>query len=232
MSRWPLHDDEVAEDEGMTETEWLACTDTRPMLFFLRGNASDRKLRLYGVACVRGTFWGQLSDPARKNAVEVAEHIADGQGTTDELGSAHVAAWLAEGDINIAGCAARETASPLAWHAAIDVPSYVGEAVRRGELDTESVIASVQVLRCIFGNPFRPVAIDSIWRTPTVTALATAAYDDRILPAGTLDPDRLAVLADALEDAGCDNDEILTHLRGPGPHVRGCWAVDLLLGKE
>jgi len=59
-----------------------------------------------------------------------------------------------------------------------------------------------------------------------------AAYHDRSLPAGTLDRDRLAVLADALEDAGCSHAEMLTHLRGVGPHVRGCWVVDLLLGKE
>ena len=64
-----------------------------------------------------------------------------------------------------------------------------------------------------------------------IGVLATAAYEERILPAGTLDSDRLAVLADALEDAGCDNEDILSHLRGPGPHVRGCWVVDLLLGK-
>ena len=64
-----------------------------------------------------------------------------------------------------------------------------------------------------------------------MVSLAPAAYDDRTLPAGTLDPDRLAVLADALEEAGCDNDDLLSHVRGPGPHVRGCWVVDLLLGK-
>jgi len=92
--------------------------------------------------------------------------------------------------------------------------------------------AQAAIVKEIFGNPFRPIPLAPAWRTPTVTALAQAAYDERILPAGTLDPDRLAVLADALEEAGCDNDDILSHLRGPGPHVRGCWAVDLLLGKE
>ena len=90
----------------------------------------------------------------------------------------------------------------------------------------------MDLLREIVGNPFRPVALDPAWRTPSVVSLAQAAYEERILPGGTLDSERLAVLADALEEAGCDNADILSHLRGPGPHVRGCWVVDLLLGKE
>jgi hypothetical protein len=57
-----------------------------------------------------------------------------------------------------------------------------------------------------------------------------AAYEGRVSPAGGLDADRLAVLADALEDAGCADPDLLAHLRGPGPHVRGCWALDLVLG--
>ena len=68
--------------------------------------------------------------------------------------------------------------------------------------------------------------------TAEVVSLAEAAYDQRHLPSGHLDPQRLAVLADALEDAGCDNVDTLDHLRGPGPHVRGCWALDLALGKN
>jgi hypothetical protein len=87
------------------------------------------------------------------------------------------------------------------------------------------------LLRDIVGNPFRPVPINPAWQTPTVVALAQAAYDNRILPAGTLEPARLAVLADALEEAGCDNADILTHLRQAGEHVRGCWPIDLLLGR-
>jgi hypothetical protein len=62
--------------------------------------------------------------------------------------------------------------------------------------------------------------------------LAAAAYADRLLPSGQLDRAKLAVAADALEDAGCTDPELLGHLRGPGPQVRGCWAVDLVLGKE
>jgi hypothetical protein len=63
-------------------------------------------------------------------------------------------------------------------------------------------------------------------------ALAQAAYDERNLPSGLLDTNRLAVLADALEDAGCTGPDILEHLRGNAPHVRGCWVLDLILSKD
>jgi hypothetical protein len=88
------------------------------------------------------------------------------------------------------------------------------------------------LLSCAFGDPVSPAALHPAWRTPTVTLLATAADEDRTLPSGELDPARLAVLADALEEAGCTNRAILEHLRGPGPHSRGCFAVDLVLSKE
>jgi hypothetical protein len=87
-------------------------------------------------------------------------------------------------------------------------------------------------LRDIVGNPFRPVTIDTSWQTPTALGLAQVAYDVRRLPSGELDPQRLSVLADALEDVGCANRQILDHLRGPGPHVRGCFALDFLLEKS
>ncbi|HEX4608509.1 MAG TPA: hypothetical protein VH092_09910 [Urbifossiella sp.] len=79
-------------------------------------------------------------------------------------------------------------------------------------------------LRDIHGNPFRPVALDPSWLTEAVAALAAGIYAERAF-------DRLPVLADALEDAGCANPDVLGHCRNAGPHARGCWAVDLLLGK-
>jgi hypothetical protein len=85
------------------------------------------------------------------------------------------------------------------------------------------------LLRDVLGNPFRPVALDRTCLTADVLALAPAAYEQRILPGGELDAQRLAVLADALEEAGCTCAELLDHLRDPGPHVRGCWAVDAVL---
>jgi hypothetical protein len=92
--------------------------------------------------------------------------------------------------------------------------------------------ARANILRDLYGSPFRPSTLESAWLTPTVTDLATVAYRERALPSGELDPFRLTILADALEEAGCTDPVILTHLRGPGPHVRGCWALDLALGKR
>ena len=82
----------------------------------------------------------------------------------------------------------------------------------------------------LFGSPFRPVTITPACLTMTILSLAQAAYEHRLLPSGELDLARLAVLADPLEEAGAHAD-LVAHLRGPGPHVRGCWAVDLVLGK-
>ncbi|MBL8794378.1 MAG: hypothetical protein JNM56_10770 [Planctomycetia bacterium] len=85
--------------------------------------------------------------------------------------------------------------------------------------------AQSAILRDIFGNPFRPVVCDPAWRTATVVSLAIAIYDERAF-------DRLPILADALEDAGCTNADMLKHCRAPGEHVRGCWCVDLCLGRK
>jgi hypothetical protein len=81
------------------------------------------------------------------------------------------------------------------------------------------------LLRCIFGSPFRPAHVVPTWRTPAAIALAQAVYDDRCFQ-------DLPILADALEEASCTDADMLQHLRGAGPHARGCWAVDLVLGKE
>jgi hypothetical protein len=80
------------------------------------------------------------------------------------------------------------------------------------------------LLKCVFGNPFRPIAFDPDWRTSTAVTLARQMYEGRDFAA-------MPILADALQDAGCDHPDVLAHCRGGGPHVRGCWVVDLVLGK-
>jgi hypothetical protein len=81
------------------------------------------------------------------------------------------------------------------------------------------------MVREIFGNPFSPIHFNPSWRRQHVLTLAEKIYDERAF-------DRLPILADALEQAGCENQEVLNHCRESGPHVRGCWVVDAVLGKE
>ena len=107
--------------------------------------------------------------------------------------------------------------------------AYAAGAAVIGDRDGVSEALSereqqVVLLRDIFGNPFRPATLDPSWLTSTVTALAAQMYDSRDFSA-------MPILADALQDAGCTNDDILDHCRGDGPHVRGCWVFDLVLGK-
>ena len=86
-------------------------------------------------------------------------------------------------------------------------------------------VAHMNALREIFGNPFRPVHFDPAWRTDTALAIARQMYESREFGAAP-------ILADALQDAGCENDDILAHCRDPhATHVRGCWVCDLVLGK-
>jgi hypothetical protein len=85
--------------------------------------------------------------------------------------------------------------------------------------------AQAAVMKDIFGNPFRPVGFDPGWRTSTAVALAKGMYESR-------DFSPMPILADALQDAGCDSDDILNHCRdATAAHIRGCWVVDLVLGK-
>jgi hypothetical protein len=202
------------------------------MLTFLAGGASERKLRLLAAGCCRGA-WRLLVREASRGAVEAAERAAEGRGARGELKRAETRAWADASRVarrvpsrkyNRA-CAATDAA----WCAAADAR----EAARH-IFSLSSVgpcpPGAARLLRCVFGNPFRPVAFDPAWRTPLVLSLVEAAYQERLLPSGELDPQRLAVLADALEEAGAEGD-LLAHLRSPGPHVRGCFAVDLALGK-
>jgi hypothetical protein len=174
-------------------------------------------MRLYGCACVR-TVWTHLKDPRSREAVAVVERYVDGLATKAELDLARQAA----------GDATRGRRTYAAYSAAglaASSPHGISFCAHR--------LQRCALLRCLF-NPLHPAAVDPAWLSwngGTVRHLAHAAYEERHLPSGELDAARLAVLADALEEAGCIDADLLSHLRGPGPHVRGCWALDLILGK-
>jgi hypothetical protein len=221
----------------MDEDGWLTSLNPRRMLILVEPRTSGRKIRLY--ACANCRRRGHLlSDRRSRDAIEIAERFADGLATERELKAAGEAAaevvWESGGR-EIAAAWAAWAAARLACTSPADVARLLGDRVATGEPRESARAARCSLIRCVFGNPFRPVSLEPAWlgwRDGLVRRLAEAAYGERTLPAGTLDPGRLAVLADALEVSGCNEAELLGHLRGPGPHVRGCWAVDLLLGRS
>jgi hypothetical protein len=205
----------------MTEAEWLACTDFDLLWDTLAPQATARKRRLFHCAMVRRGWSARAGRPGRpdRQAVEVAESYADGVVGHRELATAHQAAVQFDPQVHGDDVAATRSDDDLAeaWSLTIgersDAPPPSADMWSRLEL-----------LRELVGHPFRAIALDPAWLTwqgSTVARLAQVAYEERNLPEGTLDLARLAILADALEDAGCTDTDLLNHLRGPGPHVRG-----------
>jgi hypothetical protein len=271
----------------MTEQEWLECTDPKPMLEFLRALASDRKLRLFGVACCR-RLWSLLADDRSRKAVEVAEMFVDGTVGVAEVTAAEHEAWESTSGqdwekpgakvcdwygarlaafvvsysnlepFNVAWAAGAAAATDgLGWedplwdralYAAYTAVGYTVEdeehwkEVRLSEAPFEMGYdsfnnfplwhterkAQVKDLRDLFGNLFqpRPTIEPAIleWNGGTVVKLATAIYDQRRFR-------DMPILADALEEAGCNNPYVLGHCRQPG-HVKGCFVLDTVLGKK
>ncbi len=230
----------------MTEVEWLLCENPDSMLWFISGHPDAEKLwsnrarpaarkwRLLGVACCR-RIWTRITEAECRLVVDVVEAIADGEASEAKLQTVAAAAVDCGYRIDHDRCLHRAYAATDALGRGVGLDATlehscsvaVGHAAwavgdkRASEMRAQSALA-----RCIFGNPFRPVAVDPVWLTwnnGTVSKVAQAIYTDR-------DFHSLPILADALEEAGCADAEILAHLRGPGPHVRGCWAVDLCLG--
>jgi hypothetical protein len=198
----------------MTETEWLLCQDPGPMLGFLRGKASERKLRLFAVACWRG-IWPSIPHESRR-AAEAVERFADGKATLKELAATGWSGYAAEATV-LASEAATLTTRSVAYDAARDAGRSAGQnAFLTAYVTTEAAHRKSQagLLREIFGNPFHPVTFDPVWKTPEVILLARSLYEGRRF-------EDMPVLADALEEAGCSDAVVLEHCRGPGPHARG-----------
>lgn len=222
----------------MTEANWHNCSTAGKRVWCLLelDVATDRKLRLLGVAYGRDSAHLR-SDPDSLRRLAVIERYADGHASDAELtevrGEADDAAarWSAIGPEGVDPFSAEQSRKKAVARA----HRAVGQLARVTDRDPplgvlvggalwDLWVAGVSAVDDIFGNPFRLVVFHPEWRTETVVALARGCYDDRAW-------ERLPVLADALEDAGCANGDILAHCRGPGPHVRGCWVVDAALGK-
>jgi hypothetical protein len=231
----------------MTEQEWLDCADPMMMVDFLGGKMSNRKMQLLACACCR-RIWHLLIDERSRGAVEALERVADGLAAPSSLNSTRA---LAEAAVEFTSWAAH--ASSQAHLATVAVrwaltaggtTSALGNAVNAAACDkdprygreysaTKKAEGKWQavLLRDII-RPFGSLTFDSVLLTPILRAMAQTAYEERQLPAGSLDRASIAAVADTLEETGCTEQAILEHLRGPGPHVRGCWAVDLLTGRR
>jgi hypothetical protein len=213
----------------MTEAEWLAATDPTPMLAFLGDRVSERKLRLFVCACCR-LCWDSLTDGRSRRAIEVNEAYADGMCSQNELKHARLEAYRGRADSfeRLGNRRLLQDVSDEIYRATGINENTLRLAVWSFRYCAqEGLITPIlaDLFRDILGNPFRPVTADPSWLTTTVVSLAEGIYADRAF-------DRLPILADALQDAGCENADILSHCRSDGPHTRGCWVVDLLLGKE
>jgi hypothetical protein len=224
----------------MTENEWLTCNDPRPMLTFLQGKASDRKLRLFGCACCR-RIWRLIQHEACRNAIEVAERCADGLVSLNECqvkgdAASEVGANSREFLIVVISNAVSWAAStrPREWNSddwslsnAVEYAAYHAALVYEDSSVEKAQQSSL--IRDIFGNPFQsftPLEFAVLaWNNRTVIRIAEGISSERAF-------DRMPILHDALLDAGCNHEALLSHCRNPEDHVRGCWALDLILAKE
>jgi hypothetical protein len=210
----------------MTDAEWSTCTDPQQMLHLLldSGKATERKLRLFACACCR-LLWHQLEDQRSRKAVMIAESFADGltgrRSLEKAIGYASDALGYARSHY-----AAPEVHAACASAVALDAATAAFEALAQTALDGAPQAAQAELLRDLFVQ--RPVLVDPAWlawNDGTVVQMARAIYADRTFR-------WMPVLADALEEAGCTDADLLAHCRRPGEHVPGCWLVDSLLGAK
>lgn len=216
---------QVSSEPIMNEDQWLKAVEPDVLLKWLQKSkknlASERKYRLFSCACCR-LIWDKLSQQNRQG-VEVAEAFADGLASEEEREQA----WETDFDEPGYGAVSWALQMPdkfISRPATIALSSagYAREVPLKNHAKLQ-----VHLLRDILANPYHPVTVDPQWLTnndSTARKLANEIYAKRNF-------NLLPILADALEDAGCTDESLLGHLRSKGPHVRGCWALDLLLGK-
>jgi hypothetical protein len=227
------------KEDGMSTNlsdgdRWGILDDPDRLIHFARGSGSDRKLRLFAVACCAAVR-KELIDERSRLAVGVAERYADGLATDDELRAAREAARAATGPSGrfVHWAAPHPGAMTAVWALALPAQRAAARTVQQASEVGLGADKQFALLCCLFDYPWRPAPADRDLPRyaaggsggDAVLRLAQTAYDRRAWGA-------LPVLADALEEVGFDDADALNHLRGPGPHARGCWVLDLILDKS
>jgi hypothetical protein len=251
----------TADGPAMTEADWLACADPEPLLELVRHKASDRKIRLFAVACCR-RVWSSFEHEEFRDAVRKAEAFADGLADRAEMLAAHEKARpifpkLHDGKDNGPGAALTASSFPgppkslwdrIAdalddpwWEDELDKGDPLGVALvtarhaawaaavlqnQKNVSDAPATLAErreqAALVRCVFGNPFRPQPESATSLTREIGDLAEVIYAERAF-------DRMPLLADALEASGGTSADLIEHCRSGREHERGCWVLDLLL---
>ena len=236
----------------MKELEWQSCNDPVPMVQYLEGKASDRKLMLFSIACLR-RIWHLLTDDRSRRLIDVTDQFIAGQASEEDACRAYdrfLEAYdtdqlrdSAGGNTHDAVEAAAHRGALAAAEVAANVSDAIGYVAANAILPitpTEARPAAhfnswtsaqqaersiqAELLREIIGNPFRSVHIKPCWLTPEVLGMAQAISEERSFQ-------RMPELAELLQAAGCDDQNLLAHCRKPSTHVPGCWVIDLLLGE-
>ncbi|MGL4549836.1 MAG: hypothetical protein ACRC33_01510 [Gemmataceae bacterium] len=236
----------------MTEEEWSASAHLEALYGFLkrqgrptRSVAGRRRLRLLACGCCRLLLCRLPMSAGARRTVDVVEEYADGRVKAAAVHNAWAGrderpplfdgpeGW-SSGRADEAMTATGGSATSVVYHT---TRAALGAVEESGSSRAEARRLLCGLLRDIFTYPAGPPRRELPpavlrWGGGTAVRLAESAYEQRLAPAGLLDPARLSVLSDALEEAGCSNEVLLAHLRDRGPHVRGCWALDLVLGKS
>jgi hypothetical protein len=206
----------------MDEAEWLASETPLELLGMIptKGTRKERKMRLIAVACCEARF-GSRRDEELADCLTLVTRLADDPTVEAERARMFLRRSPASGTL---------TNALLNWHgfqAGVETLRMLGveDFPDSRSATREQCVAYSQIIRDISGNPFRPVAFAPDWQTSTVIAIALQMYDTRDFAA-------MPILADALQDAGCEEAAVLDHCRGPGSHVRGCWVVDHVLARS
>ena len=207
----------------LTEAQWRTCPDLVVMMQFTEGRAAGhRKMRLFAAACCRRVL-DLLPDERSRAAVDAFDRFTEGLAGAEEVQAAMRRAW--EVGENAASYLASEEPFLVAFRASVD---RARAADPDGPAVCEPERAAQRDLLRDLCNPFHAGLVDAAllsWNGGTVPRLAGAIYEERRFG-------DLPILADALEEAGCTDHDLLRHCRSGGEHVRGCWAVDLLLGRD
>jgi hypothetical protein len=229
----------MARGRGRQSRRWQDCRDAQELLLWLEeqeGGISERKRLLFGLACLRRVE-DVLDDTRCRHCLDLVERRADGLALAAELQEARKAAAQARrerGEDGAEWSMATTALDYLARGRVYDVCRYAASAYAEEHCSADRPWAGLQksekahqcaLLRDLFGDPLQPGRVALAWRTPDALALAQAVYDGKAF-------DRLPILGDALEEAGCSDASVLGHCRDEGEHVKGCWVVDLVLGKS